>query len=98
MLTEWRIRMVARERARVREHQADGHGWCAGCLAHGYVEEWPCITVGTAVLAVKQLEGQLDPSDAGHAAPDAAGGVGPEPDRLGRRGLPRPQIHDRGNT
>lgn len=59
MLTEWRIRMLAQERARVLEHQSDPHGWCAGCLAVGYVEEWPCITVGTAVLAVEQLKIQL---------------------------------------
>lgn len=72
MLTEWRIRMVARERARVAEHQADEHGWCAGCLAYGYVEEWPCITVGTAVLAVKQLDRQLGQSPSVNASSPAS--------------------------
>lgn len=60
MLTEWRTRILAREQARIAEHQPDEHGWCAGCLAYGCVEEWPCHTVGTAVLAVRQLKRQLD--------------------------------------
>lgn len=55
MIRSWRADVLARETARVAQHQPDAHGWCAGCLAVGHVEEWPCATVGAAVLAVRQL-------------------------------------------
>lgn len=61
-ISQWRRRTLDRESARIAEHQPDTHGWCAGCLAVGYVEEWPCITVGTAELSVRQLKTQLGPT------------------------------------